>query len=409
VFFEDFDLPAQVVLMDSFNTTNQGFLVVGEEEDDFFGKTSATGYSRLYIDSRVKRPDSKAILDSVRFNLKVANVDGTDLDQVKTLSVHKLQEPIQDTLYYNFDALNFDLQPFSQGEFVMGEKNDSTLSFAVDTVFANEIFSKMQLGREFNDLFSFREYFPGIAVKGKIGDNTAYSIAAGSNTGMTIFYHNEGDTVSTKYLMNTISSRSFNGIKSDRSGSATSSVQLPNVAYDLNSQVGMKANLGLVIKVDTSPFDAFLDTLSGIHFNQVSLEIGELEAFPANRAPPSPLSIYFTDDRNMFLQNSSNFHYSVQESKEPQVIIDQNGETMPSVSTPLSVNFNSVSKLFSAEITSHLNAIFRGQLARKDWILYGGFIPNKEVVSGDRFRQSMRQFVVDKNRIKVKVVYSKTR
>lgn len=51
VFFQEFDLPAKVVLLDSFNTTNQGVLIVGEEEDPFFGKTSGIGFSRMYIDS----------------------------------------------------------------------------------------------------------------------------------------------------------------------------------------------------------------------------------------------------------------------------------------------------------------------------------------------------------------------
>ena len=43
VFFAEFDLPAEVVLLDSFNTTNQGLLVVGEEVDPYFGKTTGIG------------------------------------------------------------------------------------------------------------------------------------------------------------------------------------------------------------------------------------------------------------------------------------------------------------------------------------------------------------------------------
>lgn len=408
MFFEEFDLPAQVVLMDSFNTTNQGFLVVGEEEDEFFGKTSATGYSRLYIDTRAKRPDATAILDSVRFNLRVANVDGTDLlDQAKTLSVHKLQEAIQDTLYYNFDALAYDPQPFSSGEFVMGEKKDSTLSFAVDTVFANDIFSKMKLGVEFSDIFSFREYFPGIAVKGKVGDNSGFSIAAGSSTGMSVFYHYEGDTASTKYSMTTASSRSFNGIKSDRSGSSIASVQDPNVAYDLGSKVGMKAGLGLVIKLDTSPFDAFLDTIVGITFNQAIFEIGEIDISKEDSPPIPNMIMYFTDDNNKILRRGSdNQPITIQEDGKPQVeITDESGNTQPSVFSPAIIGYSSNTKTYQVGLTSYINALYRKNLTRRDWLLYG----NSSLSTGDDFKRSLRQMIVGKSKIKVKIIYSKIR
>ena len=83
VFFTEFDLPAQVVLLDSFNTTNQGLLVVGEEEDPFFGKTSGIGYSRMFIDQVDDRPSREAFYDSVFFNLDIVSVNGENLDEPK--------------------------------------------------------------------------------------------------------------------------------------------------------------------------------------------------------------------------------------------------------------------------------------------------------------------------------------
>ena len=65
--------------------------------------------------------------------------------------------------------------------------------------------------------------------------------------------------------------------------------------------------------------------------------------------------------------------------------------------------------MYSQLVTSHVNAIFRGQLTRKDWLLYGGFSSSKVGTGGDIFRQSLRQFVVDSNKIKLKVIYSKIR
>src|SRR5690606_14942559 len=65
VFYQEFVLDAQMVLLDSFSTTNSNVLVVGNESDDLFGKTESTGYSRLYIDAAKDRPAGEAILDSM--------------------------------------------------------------------------------------------------------------------------------------------------------------------------------------------------------------------------------------------------------------------------------------------------------------------------------------------------------
>ncbi|WP_158530483.1 DUF4270 family protein [Algoriphagus yeomjeoni] len=398
VVFEEFELPAQVVLLDSFNTTNQSVLVVGEEEDDFFGKTSGTGYSRMYINSSATRPDIDAILDSIFFSLNILTIDGADLDEPKYFSIHKLTEPILDTLYYNFDELSYEASPFSSGEIVFGEATDSLASFQVEEPFAEEIFSKMKTGVEFNDLFSFRDYFPGIALKAREGDNASIGVGVGSSTGLKIYYHYEGDTTSTLYNITTASSRSFNGVKSDRSGTPTSIVTETKTAYDVGPLVGIKSNLGMVIKLDTSPFDAFLDTLSGVTFNQVLLELGEIEPRAETELVPANISIYFTDSSNEILTTSTGTPLTVQADGYPQVIVGENGDETPNTSYPAALLYDSEARDYSELITSHVNALFRGNLTRKDWLLYNS-----------DSKKSLSQLIVNNNKIKVKVIYSRSR
>lgn len=371
---------------------------MGEEEDDFFGKTSATGYSRLYIESGDDRPDQDALLDSVLFNLNIQNINGTELDEAKFYSIHKLTEPLLDTLYYNFDELSYEANPFSSGEIVFGEATDSLASFQVEEAFAEELFSKMQLGLEFNDLFTFRDYFPGIAVKAREGDNSSIGIGVGGSTGLKVYYHYEGDTSSTLYNITTTSSRSFNGIKSDRSGTPTEVVTETQKAYDVGSKVGMKSMLGMVIKLDTSPFDAFLDSLSGITFNQVVLELGEIEEQAETEKVPTNITMYFTDSSNKILTSSTGVRLSVQADGFPQVFKNEDGEEVPNTANPTSLGYDSEGRKYGQLITSHVNAVFRGQLTRKDWLLYSSDIT-----------KTLSQFVVDKNKVKVKVIYSKSR
>ncbi len=410
VFFEEFELPAEMILLDSFSTTttNEGLLVVGNEEDNFFGKTDAIGYSRLFISSAAARPATSSEMDSMLVRLSVVSVNGQNLTEPKRYTVHRLTESILDTAYYNFDALPFETEPFSSGEVVFGEKKDTIISFHAKEEFAAEIFSKLKQGNEFNDLFSFRDYFPGIAVKATEGDNTTVGVTMGTNTGIVVYYHNEGDTVQKQYLINTSNSRGFNGIKSDRSGTPTGVITEPGKAYDVGGLVGMKANVGLALKLDTSPFDAFLDSLSGITFNQVSLEIGEIQTVPTGQTPPASLIIYLLDESDKILKRPSDgANLLVQMDGQLQVSLDEQGNQQPASGAPAAVFYSSDSKNYVQSVASHINAVFREQLQRKNWMLY---IENPSPQApGDDFKRSLRQFIVGKDKIKVKVIYSKSR
>lgn len=409
VFYHEFNLDAQVVLLDSFNTVNSGVLVVGNETDGFFGKTVGTGYSRMSFDPNAERPVATAILDSMFFRLDVVSVNGSNLDQPKTYSVHKLAEPILDTLYYNFNALSFEETPFSSIDFTFDEVKDTVIQMPVTEDFQNEFFIALKEGRgnEFDNLFTFREYFPGIAIRAKEGDNATIGVALGANTGIQVYYHDLGDTIAKKFDINTFSSRSFNGIKSDRSGTPTEVITESGKSYDVGQVVGMKSTLALAMKIDTSPIDGFLDTLSGVTFNQVLFSIGEIEPQDEDNTPISGMVMIFADDENEPITSTINgVDLHVQTDGQPQVIPDENGDDVPNnlFASSAILRYNSETKKIESGITSHLNAIFRGQLQRQNWLLYA-----RTPQTGDDFKRSLRQFKVNKDKIKVQVIYSKSR
>lgn len=407
VFYQEFNLDAQVVLLDSFNTVNSGVLVVGNESDDFFGNTEATGYSRLYIDATDDRPRAEAILDSMFFNMEVVSVNGSNLDQPKKYRIHKLTEPILDTLYYNFDKLSYENNSFAEIDITFGEVKDSVLRLSVNDEFQEELFGKLKRGTEFNNLFNFRNYFPGVAIKSKEGDNTTVGVALGGNTGIAVFYHYDGDTVASKYDITTFSSRSFNGIESDRSGTPTESVTEYGESNDVGPIVGMKSTLAMALRIDTSPLDAFLDTLSGVTFNQAQLSIGPIESQDEDNNPIPRMMLMYVDNQNQPIESTIiEVPLYVQADREAQVVLDSNGEKVPNyVQTSSAVlQYDSEDKDYVVGITSHVNAIFRGDLQRQNWLMYGD-----SPEAGDDFKRSLRQFKVNKDKIKVKVIYSKSR
>ncbi len=412
VFYQEFVLDAEMVLVDSLNTTTNpvsgGVLVVGHEEDDFFGVNEATTYSRLFIDVTAARPRTDAILDSVFFALDVVAVNGQNLDAPKSFSVHELEEPILDTVYFNTDKLDFSLDPIASGEVVFEDVKDTIVNLTVDPVFSEELFGFMKSGPEFGNLLAFRRLYPGVAIKARAGDQTTLGLQQGINTGFLVYFHYPEDTISTLYRVSTGSSRAFIGLESDRSGTPTEQITTPSQAYDVGPKVGMKASLGMALKVDTSPLDAFLDTLSGITFNQVLFEIGEIDEVPEGQTPLFSYYIYFTDQTNKFIRRRVDGNpVTLQLSGQAQTELDEDGNTRLPVRAPAQTIFSELNQNYAVDISGYLNALFRGEITRTDWLLYGGLVNN--VTQDDDFKKSLRQFIVDKNRIKVKVIYSKRR
>src|SRR5690606_36332273 len=119
VFYKEIPLSASMVLLDSFNTTRHGLLVVGGDVSPFFGRTESVAYSRLSFNPSANRPTEEAILDSAKFNLNIVNLEGINFSQNKAFKVHRLEEPILDTTYYNFNELAFESETIAEGAFLL--------------------------------------------------------------------------------------------------------------------------------------------------------------------------------------------------------------------------------------------------------------------------------------------------
>jgi hypothetical protein len=68
------------------------------------------------------------------------------------------------------------------------------------------------------------------------------------------------------------------------------------------------------------------------------------------------------------------------------------------------IGYDQVTKTQRAGISSYFNALYKDQLKRTDWLLYA-ITPS----TSDDFKRSLRQFKVNRNQLKIKVIYSKTK
>jgi hypothetical protein len=411
VFYQEIPLSASVVLRDSVSTTNNGYLIYGIEQSDFFGKTEATGYTRLIFNRDIRKPEPTATMDSVRFVINMRNVLGDDLDSPKTINIHLLEEQIRDLNYFNFNSLDYDPEPFISTTFDFKAKQDTLLVISVNNELTERIFSELKEGTAFNDIFSFREFLPGLVFKGAENENVSFNTRVGNNTGFVFFYKNEGDTVSRTYPIatgiNNNSARHFSQIVNDPTGTPTEIVQNKMQAYDLGQFAGGKSGLGMLVKLDMSPLDAFLDTLENVTFNQVRLEMGPLVNNNATNRPPQFQIMYFTNETNKILLRRDSYPMSVQQDGRIQVDPVTSEPFFPAANpaswTPALLTANLTTAVYSQLITSHINAIYRKTIQRRDLLLYPGTPGN------DEFRQSISEYVVDQDNIKLKIFFSKAR
>ncbi|WP_242067908.1 DUF4270 domain-containing protein [Cyclobacterium marinum] len=412
VFYEEIPLSSFLVLEDSFNTTNQSRLVVGGDHSDLFGTTESIGYSRLSFNPNGVLPEDNAIFDSAIFAFNIVDLIGEDFDEAKEFKVHRLLEEIEDTTYYSFSSLDFDMEEtLAEGSFLLTPDTVNQVSMDLNEDFAAELFGKLtSQDPVFDNIFAFREYFPGIVIKGNPDQNTSVSMAIGSGTGITMYYHYEDDTVSTAYPINTIQSRHFNQVISDRQGTPTEVITETNVVYDVaGDKVGVKAGLGMMTQLDMSPLHEFLDTLENVTFNQILLEVGPVDEYPEGKNPYGALVMYFADGGEYY-RRFDGVKVAVQGENNSQTGLDQDGNIVPITSNQNGLAFNTETRVYSNQITSYVDAMYRSGLVKTDLFLYPN-TPSTEsgVVTFDAFKRSLKEFVVDKDQIKMKIYYSKIR
>ncbi len=408
VFYQEISLSASVVLQDSLNTTNSGLLVYGNEESDFFGKTESIGYSRLFFNRDLARPRENAVLDSVRFLFNIREVLTADTINPKTINVHLLTEQIRDVDYFNFSSVAYEPTPSFSATFDFTDRQDTIVSTKINNALTEEMFAELKNGRYFQDIFAFREFLPGLAFKAEEGENVGFTTLVGNNTGFIFYFTNEGDTISRAYPIatgiNFNLARHFSQVINDPIGSPIEVVTKPTTAYDLGQFAGGKSTFGMYIKLDMSPLDEFLDTLVNANFNQVTLEMGPVLNYSPNRLPPQFHIMFFTNETNEVLFRTDGRPMAVQ--PEGRIQVD------PTTSEPIFSEGDQPSLLFFAKdeknykqfITSHINAVYRKKMVRRDFLLYPG------VSTQDRsFIQSLKDYVIDQNTIKLKIFYSRSR
>jgi hypothetical protein len=135
--------------------------------------------------------------------------------------------------------------------------------------------------------------------------------------------------------------------------------------------------------------------------------LGPVEEQDKGQTPITGMVMKFVDSQNRVLLSSINkAELHLQGDGQPQVIEQEDGTKVPNNFFPSSaiIGYDPTSRILRTGISSYMNALLKNELQRKDLLLYA-ITPN----TGDDFKRSLRQFKVNKDKVKVTVIFSKTK
>jgi hypothetical protein len=212
-FTDTISIYAYSEIVDSVSTSNLRQNLLGSHLDAVFGTTTASIYTQLRLSQNDVDFGSNPVCDSIILTLDYADFYG-DSSVVQTINVHEISEDMYfDSTYFSNDTLDVFTTPI--GSYTGGfAPNDSSLydgtiaaphlRIPLETSFADKILAKSGM-TELSDNDNFLDFMKGIfitAQKSTQSGGFAYFDLTSSLSGVTLYYHNDSDTLNYKLSIN---------------------------------------------------------------------------------------------------------------------------------------------------------------------------------------------------------------
>ncbi len=393
--YSSFILPAKLIQVDSLITSNAGALMVGKDQDPYFGEVVAKSYTQLWL-SNTPNFSEDAVYDSMVLQLPFFNVSGTDIRSLNDIKIYRLEEDLDVfRAYYNFSELTVSDQ-IGETSFVYFTENiDEDEVVKLDTMI--RINMSNDLGIEFFDkikdeddtIFSsnanFLDYFKGISIES--GDR--YSSITGFDQDnddaiIVLFYHvfdTEGEPVASSYIFNIKNSTHFNNIKYDRTGTPIEGTEEPYIEHSASDEyLYCQSGTGLGIKFDFQPLLDYADSVGPMIINLAILTLGSVDEFPQYLQPPSSVIYYYTDSTNRRVFDDAGFPRTIQQDN-PNV--DAAGAQF-ALNAKFKIDEEEYPKSYSDGVSNTLQAMIEGRIDKQHVVAVP--LPTINAVSVSRFR-----------------------
>lgn len=200
---------AYTVPQDSLSSSGSYFGLAGSIYDPVFGKTTATWFGQLSLNTDEADFGKNPVLDSAYMYLAISAVYGDTMSQT-TLNLYEITGNF-DSTSYNTHSLSYDHQPIGSVTFIPrahdsiyyeGSMHGAILRIPVSSEFANKI-----LTADTTHLFdsTFTDFIKGICITAPQAENTPgkgaiVKFVGVSSSYLKMYYHNDEDTTSYKFV-----------------------------------------------------------------------------------------------------------------------------------------------------------------------------------------------------------------
>lgn len=319
VMIDTLTIKMSTVMKDSVVTSGKSVMMIGNIQDQTFGKVSSSSLFEVTPSSYKLTSPTKAIFDSIVMYL--TNTDFYYGDTLRTykLDVHPLTDRISLNNGYLYNKSNFNYQSNSIGraEFYPKPGTDSSyVRVRLDELYGKGIFNALKKNDIDNQEY-FLNFYKGFALVPspdnnamlRFGINSSYQVQINKSTKekisniVRIYYHSssENGTETVKYTLdlNPSSSYQYNKIENDFTGSELANLtpKNPIPSANLGNKTYLMAGIGVYTRIEIP----YLKTLKNLYQNykiiDASLLLSPVAGSYSNNFYIPNLLYYYVGDR----------------------------------------------------------------------------------------------------------------
>jgi Domain of unknown function (DUF4270) len=338
VYVDTFSVKTSTILIDSLPTSGSGVLLVGNYQDPFLGKISASTYFQIGYQS-IFAPDQNSTFDSIGLILPYSRYSYGDTTKSQTISVHQMTSlptlrvlppnrtddnvsyfvAASQASLYNSSSVSFNPTPITTATVKFFPHRDS-LYIPFPKAFGQNWFNiaQAEVGGSSIKYFSnpdtfIKDFFNGIHIT---SDGTSNASIAGFRTAKAKvrIYYKKLLSDKQAYFDLPLGSTAFqfNNIKGDRSGTMLSTLgHRQSISSSATGNTTfIQSGSGLATKIEFPTLKGFFTNRNYILLD-AALEITPvLNTYSTSLKAPSTLAIYLTDNSNVVLNKAAAFDRS---------------------------------------------------------------------------------------------------
>ncbi len=348
---------ATVVVTDSFITSTDSSILVGQWTDAQTGRLLARGFTSVDYPTNDLAAQTGLRLDSLVLELGYSFAYG-DTTTAMTLSVHQLRQPLATNVYYNTSAANYDASPLLQ-KTVVPRPNSGTrfIRFRMPDDVTQAFWSSL-LGGTISDATTLAEYWRGFAFTGQSATNRFVGFSAGTASGLRLYYHATDIDRTASSLRFPLSAAHFSQLLNDRSGTVLQALQQRTDAVSseqTDHTTFMALGAGLRTRIEF-PFLGQFDRperFAGLNTAILVIEPVRHDQRD-NSPPPAQLTLYTLNNQNEILG---------------AVAAGATGATQAVASYAYDPNALELTDAYAFDLTQYIGQVIRGQLPNRPLLL----------------------------------------